>query len=90
MTTYGEIARAAGVPGGARLVGYALHRAPEGLALPWHRVINAQGRISLPPGSAAHEEQRRRLRAEGVRFVGGRVDLRRYRWMAADDSPLLP
>ena len=74
VASYGGIARRAGLPGRARLVGHALKAAPASLNLPWHRVLNAQGRISLPAGSKAHRMQRRLLAAEGVRFVRGRVD----------------
>ena len=72
-TTYGSVARAAGLPGRARQVGRALRTAPQGLNLPWHRVVGAGGRIVFPAASPAHREQARRLRAEGVRVVKGRV-----------------
>ncbi|AWN17394.1 MGMT family protein [Salinisphaera sp. LB1] len=81
VATYGQIARRVGRPRAARQIGYALHRCPPGL--PWHRVINAQGRISLPADSTAALTQRRRLIEEGVIFVDGRIDLARYGW---DDS----
>jgi methylated-DNA-protein-cysteine methyltransferase related protein len=71
--TYGNVARAAGLPGRARLVGLALKIAPAGLHLPWHRVVGAGGRIVFPKTSHAHREQGRRLRAEGVRVLNGRV-----------------
>jgi methylated-DNA-protein-cysteine methyltransferase related protein len=71
--TYGSVARAAGFPGRARQAGYALRRSPAGLRLPWHRVVGAGGRIVFAPGSAAHREQARRLRAEGVAVRAGRV-----------------
>lgn len=74
VASYGGIARRAGLPRRARLVGHALKVAPASLKLPWHRVLNAQGRISLPAGSRAHRLQRRLLEEEGVRFRGGRVD----------------
>jgi len=83
VATYGQIAALAGRPGHARLAGYAMHRCPPGL--PWHRVINARGEISLPADSTAAMTQRRRLEAEGVLFSGQRVDLTRYRWHA--DGP---
>ncbi len=75
VASYGSIARRAGMPRRARLVGHALKVAPPGLKLPWHRVLNAQGRISLPAGSRAHRMQRRLLEEEGVVFRNGRVDL---------------
>ncbi|MCC6172325.1 MAG: MGMT family protein [Gammaproteobacteria bacterium] len=71
--SYGEIARRAGLQCGARLVAFALKRAPESLRLPWHRVLAAGGRIALPRGSRAAAEQARRLAREGLRVVGGRV-----------------
>jgi len=72
-STYGAVARAAGLPGRARQVGFALRVAPDELKLPWHRVVGAGGRIVFPPSSHSHREQARRLRAEGVRVVKGRV-----------------
>jgi len=84
VASYGGIARRAGLPRRARLVGHALKVAPADLGLPWHRVINAQGRISLPAGSKAHRMQRRLLEEEGVVFRGGRVDLARAKGVALD------
>ena len=72
-TTYGSVARAAGLPGRARQVGFALRTAPDGLNLPWHRVVGAGGRIVFPASTRARREQARRLRAEGIRVVKGRV-----------------
>jgi methylated-DNA-protein-cysteine methyltransferase-like protein len=81
LATYGQIAKLAGLPGHARQVGYALHALPDDLAIPWHRVINAQGRVS-PRGDPGWDlVQRQLLEREGVCFdVSGRVDLERYRW----------
>jgi len=73
VESYGSVARRAGLPRRARLVGHALKAAPEELHLPWHRVVNAAGRISFPAGSAAHALQRSRLEAEGVQFRGAAV-----------------
>jgi methylated-DNA-protein-cysteine methyltransferase related protein len=73
VATYGEVARAAGLPGRARQSAYALRMAPAQLHLPWHRVLGAGGRIVFAPGSAAFREQARRLRSEGVRVREGRV-----------------
>lgn len=88
VASYGQVARLAGLPRHARLVGTALGEAPAG-KLPWYRVLNAQGRIALPPNSPGFREQRKRLREEGVMVVKGRVDLKKYGWKAASDSPLL-
>ena len=73
IATYGGIARRAGLPGRARMVGHALKVAPPSLALPWHRVLASGGRIAFPKGSRQYAEQARRLRAEGVDVVRGRV-----------------
>jgi len=73
VSTYGAVARAAGLPGRARQAGYALRVAPASLKLPWHRVVGAGGRIAFPKSSRAHAEQARRLRAEGVAVRAGRV-----------------
>jgi methylated-DNA-protein-cysteine methyltransferase-like protein len=73
-STYGDVARAAGLPGRARLAGYALKHMPDGLNLPWHRVVGAGGRIVFPPRSAPHREQARLLRSEGVAVTNGRVE----------------
>lgn len=73
VSTYGAVARAAGLPGRARQAGTALRVAPEELNLPWHRVLGAGGRIVFPKTSRAYKEQARRLRAEGVTVKDGRV-----------------
>jgi methylated-DNA-protein-cysteine methyltransferase-like protein len=71
VSTYGAIARAAGLPGRARQVAQILHR---GFNLPWQRVLGAGGEIKLRGDS--YMEQRFRLEAEGVRFRGRRVDMK--------------
>ena len=79
VATYGQIALLCGLPGHARQVGYALHALPHGSPVPWQRVLNARGDISLD--HEAGERQRRLLTAEGVEFdERGRVDLRRFQW----------
>lgn len=78
VASYGEIAARAGLPRRARLVGYALRRTPDGLTLPWHRVLRADGRIAFAAGSAAFREQSQRLLAEGVIPRNGRVALARF------------
>jgi methylated-DNA-protein-cysteine methyltransferase-like protein len=71
VSTYGGVARSAGLPGAARLVARVLHR---GFGLPWQRVLGAGGEIKLRGDSAI--EQRLRLEAEGVRFRGRKVDMK--------------
>lgn len=81
VATYGAVADQAGMPGAARRVGNALRGLPANTRIPWHRVVNAQGRISLPGGSESHVVQRERLEQEGVLFnLNGRIDLQRYGW----------
>ena len=78
VASYGQVAELAGLPRGARRVGRCLSRLPAGTRLPWHRVVNASGRISLP-GSAG-QRQRELLLDEGVAFDGDRVKLCCCRW----------
>jgi methylated-DNA-protein-cysteine methyltransferase-like protein len=79
VTTYGEIAKRAGYPGYARHVGRALSNLPEQSKLPWHRVINSQGKISLKGPDLVR--QRTKLIAEGIEVdEAGKLSLRKYRW----------
>lgn len=81
VATYGQVARLARLPGQARQVGYSMHALPEGTAVPWQRVINARGEVSLRQTPGAELTQRLRLEHEGIRFDGrGRIDLTRYQW----------
>jgi methylated-DNA-protein-cysteine methyltransferase-like protein len=82
VSTYGAIARLAGLAGQARQVGYALSALPAGTSVPWHRVINAQGRLSLErSASGAGITQRLRLVREGVVVdAAGRVSLEKFEW----------
>ena len=88
VATYGQIGRLCGLGRGARLVGYALRAAPDRLHLPWHRVINAQGRISFPKRSRSYELQKRLLEEEGVVMLNGQFDLDRFRWTPTLDELL--
>jgi methylated-DNA-protein-cysteine methyltransferase-like protein len=81
VATYGQVAALAGRPRQARLVGYALHTLPADSDVPWHRVVNAAGRISPRGNALGHDElQAHLLRREGVRFVAGAIPLARFRW----------
>ena len=73
VASYGQVARMAGMPGRARLVGTALKQLPDNSQVPWHRVINASGKISFPPSSPEWERQHQRLLDEGVILVRGRA-----------------
>ena len=73
VSTYGDVALMAGLPGRARLTAYALRNMPEDMHLPWHRVLGAGGKIVFPKGSTYHREQARRLRSDGVLVKDGRV-----------------
>lgn len=82
VATYGQIARLAGFGGHARLVGYALHATPEEVRIPWHRVINSRGEISLPKEDGRYDLQKALLENEGVVFHRERVDLNKFQWRA--------
>jgi methylated-DNA-protein-cysteine methyltransferase related protein len=85
VTTYGEVARALRLPGGARAVGYALAATPRGRGIPWHRVVGAGGQIRVPERYAAL--QRKLLATEGVSTTAVVVDLERYGWSPVKKSP---
>lgn len=84
VATYGDVAALAGLPNHARLAGYALYNLPSELSdvVPWHRVLNAKGTLSIgrvkPDGNT---RQQRLLEAEGVEFSNGKINLRHYRWV---------
>ncbi|MBN1798104.1 MAG: MGMT family protein [Spirochaetales bacterium] len=80
VATYGQIARLAGNRRGARLVSYLLHSLSEKYDLPWYRVVNRSGKISLKPGYG-YELQRQLLENEGIMFGNGdAIDLDKYGW----------
>ncbi|AJJ62421.1 MGMT family protein [Yersinia aldovae] len=79
VATYGDIAQLIGSPRAARQVGGVLKRLPEGSTLPWFRVINRYGEISLT--GEDYLRQKKALQAEGIEMdAAGRVDLPQYRW----------
>lgn len=93
VMTYGQLALLAGRPGpgGARLAGFVLgslagEAQQGGTALPWQRVINAQGRVSTHKLGFG-ELQERLLEAEGVTFEAGRCDLARWQWWPPEEDP---
>jgi len=88
VLTYGEVARLSGMPSYARRVSQAMRWAPHSMKLPWHRVINAQGKISFPPDSSGYRRQKELLENEGVVILNGRVDLDRYGYRGAVDKLL--
>lgn len=92
VATYGQIADLSGLPGRARMVGRALRFIPEkgfeGMGVPWHRVINAQGKLSLPENSEGFTKQRNLLQEEQVVVLGNKVKLSLFLWQP-DLSELL-
>jgi methylated-DNA-protein-cysteine methyltransferase related protein len=85
VATYGQIARILGAPRAARTVGWALHDLPEGSDVPWQRVVNARGSISLESRGMGRAIQRALLEEEGVHFdPEGRIDLAVYGWEGPD------
>lgn len=88
VATYGQVADLAGLGRAARQVGRALSQAPPDLDIPWHRVINAAGRISLAADSEGYRKQRERLLAEGVIVKGSRIALKDFQWQPTLDELL--
>ncbi len=81
VATYGQVASLAGLAGHARQVGYALHALPRGTIVPWHRVVNATGRISTRATPGGELVQRILLENEGIRLdLRGRIPLDQLRW----------
>ena len=88
VLTYGDVARLAGMSRAARRVSQAMRRAPRDMKLPWHRVVNAQGKISFAEDSTGYRQQKDRLEAEGVIFMNGKIDLDRFGYRGALDHLL--
>jgi methylated-DNA-protein-cysteine methyltransferase-like protein len=83
VATYGQVASLAGLAGHARQVGYALHALPDGTLVPWHRVVNAGGRVSPRAVPGAELVQQILLEREGIQLdARGRVPLARVQWKA--------
>jgi methylated-DNA-protein-cysteine methyltransferase-like protein len=88
VASYGQVAEIAGIPRGARQVGYALRQLPEDHQVPWHRVLRASGNIAFDKDTPAHMEQVRRLALDDVAVIAGRVDMQKYRWQPDLDELL--
>ena len=81
VATYGQIARLLGRPNHARQIGYALFHLGPNQNIPWHRVVNAQGKISSSPTRMGSDDlQKVLLESESIEFKGDRIDLKRYQW----------
>ena len=87
VASYGQVADLAGLPKRARLVSKAL-KSTNDSAIPWHRVLNSQGRISIPLQESAHRLQLSLLRGEGVELTGVKVNLIKHRWQPSLDTLL--
>ena len=80
VISYGQLAELCGMPRAARWAGRTLAELPHDSALPWHRVVSAHGKLSLGKDSAAGQEQRNRLRAEGISVNNNQVNIKLHRW----------
>lgn len=88
VANYGQIAEIAGIPRGARQVGYALRHSPKDMELPWHRVLTSSGKSAFDVDSRHFKLQRDRLADEGVTMINGKVNMARYRWEPGLDELL--
>ena len=80
VATYGQVAALAGSKRWARVVGYALHANPDPENIPCFRVVNRFGEVSKAFAFGGENRQIELLKAEGVEFVDGRVDMEKYQW----------
>jgi methylated-DNA-protein-cysteine methyltransferase-like protein len=80
VSTYGKVATMAGLPKQARTVGRYLSELPQDSTIPWHRVINSQGKISFEMGSERFTAQKLKLLDEQINFNKNKVDLNKYLW----------
>jgi methylated-DNA-protein-cysteine methyltransferase-like protein len=80
VSSYGVIADLAGLSGRARFVSTAMRQVPKELELPWHRVVNAQGKISIPKYNPLYQVQRQLLEQENILVLNGKIDMARFAW----------
>lgn len=80
VASYGQVAALAGNRRWSRVVGYALHAVPADSNLPCHRVVTKEGKVSAAFGSGVENRQTELLKSEGVEFVDGHVDMKKYQW----------
>lgn len=80
VATYGQVAALAGNKRWARVVGYALHDCPDPVGIPWHRVVKQDGSPAFDSAGGGSNLQKELLESEGVRFKGGKVIMKDYRW----------
>lgn len=88
VASYGQVAEIAGIPRGARQVAYALRVAPDDLALPWFRVVQAAGTLAFKQGSASFRRQKGLLEKDGVTLLKGKINMKTYRWQPDLDELL--
>ncbi len=86
VLTYGALAKALRLPGGARSAGRAMAATPSGKGIPWHRVVGERGKILIREPYASL--QRKLLESEGIAIMGSRVDLKRHLWKPPKKSTL--
>lgn len=88
VASYGQVAEIAGIPRGARQVGWALRQLPRGHDVPWFRVITASGTIAFDKDTPEFRKQRKLLMMDGVAVIAGRIDMQKYRWQPDLDELL--
>lgn len=88
VASYGHVAEIAGIPRGARQVGYALRHLPKNHDVPWHRVVTSSGKLAFDKSSRAYIRQAKRLAEEDVPMINGRVNMKKYRWQPDLDELL--
>jgi methylated-DNA-protein-cysteine methyltransferase related protein len=86
VITYGALAKALRLPGGARTAGRAMAATPSGKGIPWHRVVGARGKLLIREPYASL--QRKLLESEGVKLLESRVDLKLHVWKSAKKRKL--